>query len=340
MNGRLELALHFFKGQFRSMPLPTTSYAGRTVIVTGATGGLGLEAARHFTRLGTARLILACRDSERAEAARSDIQKSLPDSSTTIEVWPLDLASFESVRTFCHRAEKELDRLDVLLANAALLAIDKPKMAEGYELQITVNVISNTLLILMLLPLLKRTAATHNVEPVVTLVSSLGHILTTFTQHSSPHIFSTFQPGDHMTERYATSKLLGILIIRELAERLNAAHHPSHPSPVVVNTANPGMCKSDLFRNLPAAGRVVVGALNQLLGRSSDQGARALMAAVAAGRESHGKYVDSARIVEPGSFVRSETGGMVQKKVWGELMEILDGVEPGVSGNVERALAA
>ncbi|KAL2268640.1 hypothetical protein VTJ83DRAFT_3486 [Remersonia thermophila] len=339
MSHLVEFIVGFLKSQFRSIPLPTTSYAGRTVIVTGATGGLGLEAARHFTRLGAARLILACRSSERGEAARAEVHKSHPDSSTVIEVWPLDLASFESVRAFCRRAEKELDRLDVLLANAGMLAISEPKLAEGYEMQITVNVISNALLILILLPLLKRTAATHNVEPVVTVVSSIAHMQTTFAQQSAPHIFSAFQPGDHMDERYGTSKLLVILLVRELAERLSAAASPN-PSPVIVNSAHPGLCKSDLFRSVPTAGRAVVAALNQLIGRSSEAGASALLAAVAGGRESHGKYVDSACIMEPSSFVRSEKGAAAQKKVWAELMAILDGVEPGVSGNVERALAA
>lgn len=78
------------------------------------------------------------------------------------------------MRAFCRRAEKELDRLDVLLANAALLSLDL-KMAEGYEVQITANVISNFLMVLMLLPLLRRTASKCNTETTVSVVASEAH---------------------------------------------------------------------------------------------------------------------------------------------------------------------
>lgn len=162
--------------------MPTTSYAGRTVIVTGANGGLGLEAARHCARLGAARLILACRRTERGEAAKADIEQSLLATSTppVIEVWPLDLCSFDSVRAFCRRADAELDRLDVLLANAAMLTLNT-RMAEGYEMQVTTNVISTFLLVLMLLPVMKRTAARCNVEPAVTVVASEAHLFVSYS---------------------------------------------------------------------------------------------------------------------------------------------------------------
>ena len=172
--------MHFLRSQLRSLAVPSTSYAGRTIIVTGANGGLGLEAARHFVRLGAARVILACRSTERGEAAKADIESSTT-SAAVIEVWPLDLCSFDSVRAFCRRADKDLDRLDVLLANAALLGLDSTNMSEGYETQVTANVISNFLMVLMLLPLMERTAVRWNVETNVTVVASEAHF------YVSPH---------------------------------------------------------------------------------------------------------------------------------------------------------
>ncbi|KAG7289575.1 hypothetical protein NEMBOFW57_005946 [Staphylotrichum longicolle] len=326
---------HFLQRQFRSLAVPTASYAGRTVIVTGANGGLGLEAARHFARLGAARIILACRSTERGEAAKADIEQSAP-SSTVLEVWSLDLCSFDSVRAFCRRAEKELDRLDVLLANAALLSLDL-KMAEGYEVQITANVISNFLMVLMLLPLLRRTASKYNTETTVSVVASEAHFFTRFCEQNEPHIFNSFRPGTYMDERYANSKLLDVLVVQELAERLDASS--AGASPIVVNTANPGLCKSNLFRDIHAVGQFFVAALTLLIGRTSEQGSRALMAAVDGGRASHGKYVDSGKVEDPSFFVLSEKGKAVQKKVWDELMEILEGIEPGVTRNVTQATA-
>ncbi|KAK3906534.1 hypothetical protein C8A05DRAFT_29575 [Staphylotrichum tortipilum] len=330
------LGLHFLRSQLRSLAVPSTSYAGRTVIVTGANGGLGLEAARHFVRLGAARVILACRSTERGEAAKADIETSNP-SPAVIEVWPLDLCSFDSVRAFCCRADQELDRLDVLLANAAMLSLDSTKMAEGYEMQVTANVISNFLMVLMLLPLMKRTAARWNVETNVTVVASEAHFFTRFVQKDQPQIFESFRPGSAMEERYGTTKLLDILIAEELAERLDAGS--AGASPVIVNTANPGLCKSSLFRDVFFIGRILVASMVFLLGRTSEEGSRALMAAATGGRETQGKYVDSGKVDSPSQLVQSKEGREVRQRVWGELMTILEGIEPGVTLNVNQGPA-
>ncbi|KAL2152507.1 hypothetical protein VTH82DRAFT_5691 [Thermothelomyces myriococcoides] len=328
----ITIAWHFLRTQLRPLPVPTKSCAGRTVIVTGANGGLGLEAARYFARLGAARLILACRSTERGEAAKAEIESSV-STSTVVEVWPLDLCSFDSVRAFCRRAESELERLDVLLENAAMLAITHGGMAEGYEVQVTTNVLSTFLMVLMLLPLMKRTAATFNVEPVVTLVGSEGHFWTRFVEKDQPRIFEAFRPGGAMQERYMTTKLLDILIMRELAAQLDAAN--AGTSPVVVNAANPGLCKSSLFRNVFLIGQFFLAIVTFVIGHTSEQGARALLAAATGGRETHGKYVDCGKVDDPSPFVMSKKGEVAQKRVWDELMEILDGIEPGVSANVK-----
>ncbi len=135
-----------------------------------------------------------------------------------------------------------------------------------------------------------------------------------------------------MDERYGTTKLLDVLFVQELAERLDAAAPGANP--IVVNTANPGLCKSSLFRNLFFVIQLVASTLIVLIGRSSENGSRALMAAAAGGRESHGQYVDCGKVMDPSPLVLSEQGKAAQKRVWEELMEILEGIEPGVTGNV------
>ncbi|KAJ4302223.1 hypothetical protein N0V88_002359 [Collariella sp. IMI 366227] len=331
------LARHFLTRQLRSIPVPETSYAGRTVIVTGGNGGLGLEAARHFARLGAARLILACRRTDAGEAAMADIVRTTGVAEGVVEVWSLDLSSFESVKAFCKRAETELERLDVLLMNAAVmggLQTKAAKMAEGYEMMVTVNVLATFLMVLGLLPVMRRTVAKENVEGVVTVVASEAHFMTRFVEQHQPRIFEAFRPGGAMQERYGTTKLLDVLAVQELAERLDATN--AGHSPIVVNTANPGMCRSSLFRDLPWFAQWLLAPVMYLIGRSIEEGSRTLMAAVAAGRESHGKYVDSGKIDEPSDFVLSEKGKAVQKRVWEELMEILEGIEPGVTASISQ----
>lgn len=129
-------------------------------------------------------------------------------------------------------------------------------------------------------------------------------------------------------DRYGTSKLLLMLLNRQLAELLGP------PGPVIANNVNPGFCKTELFREakFPVAILVNIGLF--LLGRTSEMGSRTLLWAAEGGPETHGKFLDSCRIREPSAFVLSEEGVKTQKKAWDQLMELLDKVEPGVSKNV------
>ena len=125
-------------------------------------------------------MILACRSTEKAESAKRQIESTLPDpvDPSTIQVWPLDLCSFESIQEFCRRAETTLDRLDVVLANAAVLmtsfvaAVD----AGGYESTVATNVVSTFLMAVMLLPKLRQTAVKYNTTPSLTFVVSDSHM--------------------------------------------------------------------------------------------------------------------------------------------------------------------
>ena len=86
--------------------------------MTGGNTGLGREAAKHIARLQAQRLIIACRNVAKGEEARSYIQEQT-SSKTTIEVWALDLGSFDSVKLFAQRA-RGLERLDAVLENAGM----------------------------------------------------------------------------------------------------------------------------------------------------------------------------------------------------------------------------
>lgn len=78
----------------------------QTVIITGANSGIGLEAARQCVRMKAKIVILAVRSSSKGEAAKKDILSTNPGSSTQVEVWLLDMESFESVLAFGERVSK------------------------------------------------------------------------------------------------------------------------------------------------------------------------------------------------------------------------------------------
>lgn len=118
-------------------------------------------------------MILGCRSLEKGEAARQDIEASTGIKGVA-EVWSVDLASFDSVKEFCRRAQ-ELERVDVVVLNAGVAVPEFVAADGGFETQIAVNVISTFLIPLMLLPKMRDTAGRYNVLPHIVCVSSDGH---------------------------------------------------------------------------------------------------------------------------------------------------------------------
>lgn len=187
------------------LPIPTKSFAGQTVIVTGSNTGMGLEAARHLVRLDAARVILAVRSTAKGEAAAASIRSSFPerqpkDLESVVQVWPLDLASYASVEAFAARAVAELDRLDAVVCNAGMYVYKSGfARAEGDEATVTVNVVSTLLLGLLLLPKLRETSVRLDKECVLTFTGSFVHLMTAFPEKKSENIFEAL--ADEKTAR-------------------------------------------------------------------------------------------------------------------------------------------
>jgi retinol dehydrogenase-12 len=152
------------------IPKPSTSFTSKTVVITGASSGIGLEAVRHVVVLGAAKVILACRDTAKGSQAKIDIETSTHCSPDILEVWKVDLESYDSVKEFANRANK-LERLDVLVCNAGI-GTRKFKIIDGIESTIVVNVISTFLMAFMLIPKLEETAHTYGVVPTLTFTTS------------------------------------------------------------------------------------------------------------------------------------------------------------------------
>jgi NAD(P)-dependent dehydrogenase (short-subunit alcohol dehydrogenase family) len=308
-----------------TLPYPTASCAGQTVIVTGSNVGLGKEAARHFARLGASKLILAVRNIKAGEEAKKDIETSTKCGPAVIEVWPLDLSSYESIKSFADRAST-LPRLDILLENAGVAGY-KWELSQGHERMVQINVISTFYLAMLMLPKLKSSAKEFGIKPRLTIVSSEVHGMTKFPEWKQPHIFDALDDESkvRMSERYPTSKLLEVLVVCKIAPELDG-------SGVILNMLNPGLCKSELARE----GGLMLSILKFLFARTTEEGSRCLVAAAVAGPESHGKYMTDAEVNDSAlsEFVRSGDGKVASKKVWKELSAILESVQPGVTSNL------
>lgn len=320
----------FLYSQFFVTPkFPTKSFAGETVIVTGSNVGLGKEAARHITRLGASKVILACRNTTAGEEAKRDIVNTTKVDASTVEVWQLDLNSYDSVKDFAKRASS-LPRIDVLLENAGIVASDF-KLVEGHESTVTVNVVSTFLLALLMLPKLKAVSKQYNIQPRLVIVSSEVHGWTKFPEQKAANIFNELSSPSTatMSERYPTSKLLEVLAVRQIAPKLNG-------SGVILNMLNPGLCHSSLSRSTTGLQGLIFGLVKQLIARKTEVGSRTLVAGAEAGEESHGKYMHDGKIGEEhlSPFVMSEDGKKASQKVWAELKEILEKIEPGVTADL------
>lgn len=328
--------MHWLLGQFLVRPpWPAGSYVGKTVIVTGSNQGLGKEAARHYARLKASRIILAVRDLDKGHEAKYDIEHTVRCGRDVIQVWRLDMASYASVRAFAARVSSELDRVDIVLANAGL-APAKHSLAEGSEVLLTVNCISTLLLAGLLVPKLKASAARFNIRPVLCITGSVAHMFTPFPEKTAPEgqIFAELNKraatDASMAARedlYSISKMLPIFAVRAIAERC-----PADKSPFTINVADPGLCWSGLSRDF--SGGIGTWLFMSILARSTEVGSRTIVHGGAQGTDSHGCYLQGCQIEEPSPVITGPGGHELQERVWREMVTTLEAIEPGVTSNL------
>ena len=125
------MPFRWISSAYATLPTPSESYAGKTIIVTGGNRGIGFEIAKHFVRLEAKKVILGVRDISPGQAAGVLIESSLQRNGV-VEVWDLDMENFSSVKDFVSRAEKELKSIDILVLNAAICR-GWWSLAEGHE---------------------------------------------------------------------------------------------------------------------------------------------------------------------------------------------------------------
>jgi NAD(P)-dependent dehydrogenase (short-subunit alcohol dehydrogenase family) len=266
-----------------------TELSGKTVLVTGANVGLGLEAVRNFLKLQPSLVVMGVRSVDKGETAAAALHREFLD--TRIEVWELDMESFSSVQTFAARAERELNRIHVAVLNAGLgkLKFERVDEGGGHETTIQVNYLATALLSLLLLPKLKPTTSLS--EPgrlsIVNSGTSLGlsledpgdgRLLDSFDR---PEKFDGFR-------QYGLSKLLVMMFVAKLAQTID-------PKEVIVNCTDPGPTKGTAFfrdvnsRIMSIALRAFMG----LIGRQTADASRIyLHSSLVLGEESHGSWTD------------------------------------------------
>lgn len=205
----------------------------RIAVVTG-TGGLGLEGALALARAG-AQLVIAGRSPEKGQEAVRRVRGEVPEADVRFEL--LDLASLGSVRDLCARLPGQVDRLDLLINNAAVMT--PPRRAEtldGFELQLGTNYLGHFALTAGLLPLLRR-------APGARVIS-----LSSVAARSGTLDFDDLQAERSYTpmKSYAQSKLACLMFAFELQRRSEA-----HGWGLASIASHPGIARTDLLYNAP-----------------------------------------------------------------------------------------
>jgi NAD(P)-dependent dehydrogenase (short-subunit alcohol dehydrogenase family) len=182
-----------------------TDAAEATILVTGATDGLGRRVAQELAAMG-ATVLLHGRSPERLEATLEELRSQT--GSEKANSYLADLSSLDAVRNLAERILSGEDRLDVLVNNAGMIARERKESEDGYELTFQVNYLSHFLLTRLLLPLLKDSAPSRIVN-----VASAGQ---------SPLDFSNLmlERGYDAMKAYSQSKLAQVMFTFGLAEQL------------------------------------------------------------------------------------------------------------------------
>lgn len=336
----------FLSEQGRDLPLPRESVVRKTVIITGANVGLGLEASAHVANKKPSLLIATCRDTVKCEQTVNILRERCAGTPpASLDSWPLDLSSFDNVRSFVDRFVAEgPERLNILVANAGTFRPVYTQTQDDWEVMLQVNYLSIALLSILLLPHLLRSATCDDPSRLV-LVSSLGHYLVEpmLTDSQNWHhilgAISAEKFGVSGASRYNLSKMLQVAFVRELGARL-----PS-PTPLVITAVNPGLCHSSLQRELEkyCLLRMVLVFVKWLLrARTSEMGSRNLVypALATNAQDLHGRYMSSCEVVEECDFLLSAEGQAFSERLWWETIEVLSKVDDRVSQIVSTYLPA
>lgn len=217
--------------------------SGKSFLITGGNSGIGFEAARMLGAKG-ARVIIACRNPAKADAALTQLKAAAP--SSRFESMALDLADLSSVRAAATEARRRLDRIDALINNAGIMMIPSRTLtADGFETQVGVNHLGHFLLTALLADKVEASGGRFVI------------VASTASKFAPGFRFDDlmFESGYSPARVYAQSKLANLSFALELDRRLAAAGararafacHPGY-SDTALQYTGPGAKAAPLFR--------------------------------------------------------------------------------------------
>lgn len=296
------------------------SLAGKVILVTGGTAGLGRETILSFVEHEPAHIFFTGRSQGSAGKVISDAENIAPKIPVTFI--PCDLALLSTVQKAAKEILAKTNRLDIVMANAGIMAVPHALTPDGYEIQFGTNHMGHALLLKLLTPLLESTAQGSKDVRIIWNTSQgyglhpAGGILFDKLKTSQADI----SPIMGAWTRYGQSKLANMLYARSYA-----THHPTITSVAI----HPGISATGLVTSLGLASRMLVYVTS--FGRmiSAEQCAWNQQWAATAPRGSGAKQVESGRYYEPVGVKttprRSGTDDELAEKLWTWTQKELEG---------------
>ena len=270
-----------------------------TILITGSTSGIGLEAAVALARQGN-RLVLHGRDPSRMNAAAGEVKRraglaAVPDSCLC------DLGSQAQIHRLAADVLKKYNRLDVLVNNAGLATRQRQVTEDGIERTFAVNHLGPFLLTNLLIDLLVKSAPAR----VVNLASSEHYAATMDLADLG------FEHGGwDMVKAYRRSKLGNVLFTRALAKRFEGKG-------VTVNAVHPGAVATGIWDCAPGWMRPMIWMAKKLIMITPEKAARSVIQ-LASGAEVEGKtglYFNQLDPKEPSKLAHDDE---LAEKLWAE----------------------
>ncbi|EFA86381.1 hypothetical protein PPL_00173 [Heterostelium album PN500] len=330
----METIKQFFVDQYAKLHFNPVDLKGKVIIVTGSNIGIGFATVQHLLKMNPDRIVMACRNMEKAKEAISKLQN---DNGVAIEAWQLDISSFESIKSFVKRYQDSSLPLHILINNAGLggnMPFSLTK--DGHETMYATNHLGTTLLTLLLLPVIRKTALENNVYPRIINLASEVHLWTNFSVKDKPNIIKAMDDPNLIVgfDRYSISKLMNVMFTKSLAKHLQDSNQ-AEDKKISVYSINPGMVTSDLGLKddkswlSKLAFKTLNTVLSYIIARTPEEGSKTTILAATSvdyGVESgieNGIYFSSCKPAKVNSLLDGEEGQALLERLWKETLQVL-----------------